>query len=63
MAVGRALPSAWHGDFRALCEYAARCDEIHRIYRQHVRAYYAGERRWPESGFWQAAGTSFEHYN
>jgi len=58
MAIGRALPSALHGDLGALCEYAAGCAEIRRVYRQRVRAYYADECRWPEAEFWRTAAST-----
>jgi flavin-dependent dehydrogenase len=59
MAVARAIHAALQGNLKELRGYAAHCEDIRGLYRQRVRAHYAAERRWPESDFWQAAGTSF----
>jgi flavin-dependent dehydrogenase len=61
MAVGRAIHAALQGNLKELRGYAAHCDDIRGIYRQRLRAHYAAERRWPESDFWQAAGTLSEN--
>lgn len=55
MAVGRGIAAALRGDLDGLYGYAAHCAEIRRIYRYRIRAHYANERRWPESGFRQMA--------
>jgi flavin-dependent dehydrogenase len=47
------------GDPRAVDAYADHLREIHRIYRDQRRMFYALERRWPQSEFWRVrAGAS-----
>jgi 2-polyprenyl-6-methoxyphenol hydroxylase-like FAD-dependent oxidoreductase len=55
MEVGRGITAALRGDMDGLHRYAAQSADIRRIYRYRIRAHCADERRWPESGFWQAA--------
>jgi flavin-dependent dehydrogenase len=47
------------GDPRAVDAYADHLREVHRVYRDQRRMFYALERRWPESDFWRVrAGAS-----
>lgn len=49
-----AIHASDKGDPEATTAYARHLREIHRVYREQCRSYYAMERRWPESKFWQA---------
>lgn len=42
------------GDADAVAAYARHLREIHRVYREQRRMFYALERRWPERDFWNA---------
>jgi flavin-dependent dehydrogenase len=42
------------GDAHAVDVYAQHLSEIHRVYRDQRRMFYALERRWPDSDFWTA---------
>jgi flavin-dependent dehydrogenase len=46
------------GDPDAVSAYARHLREIHRVYREQRRTFYALERRWPESDFWRARGSA-----
>jgi flavin-dependent dehydrogenase len=45
------------GDADAVSDYARHLREIHRVYREQCRGFYAMEGRWAENGFWRRAGT------
>lgn len=46
------------GDPDAVAAYARHLREIHRVYREQRRMFYALERRWPQSDFWRARGSA-----
>ncbi len=41
-----------------LAAYARHLREIHRVYREQLRAFYAMETRWPDSPFWRRRGAA-----
>jgi flavin-dependent dehydrogenase len=49
---GSAVHAHLAGDATALAEYARHLDAVYAAYRQHLRAYYGMERRWPDHPFW-----------
>jgi flavin-dependent dehydrogenase len=49
---GRAVHAHLAGDAVASGAYARLVDAIYTTYLQHLRDYYAMERRWPDSAFW-----------
>lgn len=51
-----AIRAAEQGDHEAVGAYARHLREIHRVYREQCRSYYAMERRWPLSEFWRERG-------
>lgn len=53
MTAGRAVDAALAGDDTRLAAYAARIDEIHRLYRRNLATAYALETRWPDRPFWR----------
>lgn len=50
---GRAVDDALAGDANALAEYEHGMNAIFDTFRHHRAVFYAQERRWPDSPFWQ----------
>lgn len=46
-----------HGDVDAIDGYARHAIDIHRVYREQLRAFHAMEARWPEAAYWSRRQT------
>jgi len=54
LQAARTVIAADHGDSAAVARYAAHVRDVHRVYREQLRAFYAMEQRWPDAAFWAA---------
>ncbi|GAB2882384.1 tryptophan 7-halogenase [Paraburkholderia jirisanensis] len=54
LQAARTVIAADHGDSTAVARYVAHLIDVHRVYREQLRAFYAMEQRWPDAAFWAA---------
>jgi flavin-dependent dehydrogenase len=54
MTAGLAVAGALNGDLTLIDSYAARLEEVRRIYVVHLQRIYRSESRWPTESFWSS---------